>query len=463
MVHPILVVDDDATQLGGITRFLKDQFGYQVEGVSSGREAVEYFLLKRTPSPELIIINHNMVDMSGIEVVRMIRRSQRRIPIVLLAAPHHGSVTAEAIAAGVDDVLMKPVQGELLKQSVWTLLQRNMLAREVGRLNRYQQARVSFDDVASRAESMRAPIARAKQAANSGVAVLISGASGVGKAFLARVIHGSGEQAGKPISVVNCELLDDSEASAKQIAHEFHAAKGSTLLLTHVHAATASVQQMILAQVNLQRDHAITGHSCHQVRLISTASSTLKQRYESGAFDEKLYFHLTAFPIALPTLESRKEDLPQLCDRFLSRLSLEYRDRMVRVSPAAERMMLDYDWPENIRELQMVLTKALVYGVTDVIEPVDLALVLAQRHHAGAAVIPEQWMDLAREHPQRTTPFSLTNHDGNIRTMHELEAEVIRHAIRYYKGHMSEVARRLGIGRSTLYRKIQDHNLEEVA
>ena len=132
MVHPLLVVDNDPTQLSGLIRFLTDQFGYQVTGVTSGREAVDYFLLKRSPQPELVIVNHSMMDMNGPDLVRMIRRSQRRLPIIMLAPPQSGNLTAEALAAGVDagvdDVLIKPVLGELLKQTVWNLLQRNMLS-----------------------------------------------------------------------------------------------------------------------------------------------------------------------------------------------------------------------------------------------------------------------------------------------------------------------------------------------
>lgn len=465
MVHPLLVVDNDPTQLSGLIRFLTDQFGYQVTGVTSGREAVDYFLLKRSPQPELVIVNHSMMDMNASDLVRMIRRSQRRLPIIMLAPPQSGNLMAEALAAGVDDVLIKPVLGELLKQTVWNLLQRNMLSREVERLTRLRHAKVSFADMESRAESMRVPLTRAKQATNSRIPVLISGASGVGKEYLAQAIHGSSERAGKLMVTINCEMMRYGRVSEQQLAQEFHDARGGTLLLTHIDAAPADAQQVILSQLKAQKKESFLGSACHDVRVITTASPAFKHRYESCEFNDELYFWLTAFPIQLPTLSERMDDIPHLCDRFLSRLSLEYRDKMVRLSPSAKEMIMDYPWPGNIRELQMVLAKTLIYSVSDVIEPADLALALTQqaRNDHGSPHIPAEWEHLARSHPQQVYPFSLTQNDGNIRTMNELEAEVIRHAIRYYKGHMSEVARRLGIGRSTLYRKIQDYNLEEVA
>jgi DNA-binding NtrC family response regulator len=348
-----------------------------------------------------------------------------------------------------------------------------------------------------------APVVRmGKRAATSNIPVLILGESGVGKEVLARAIQGASDRAGRPFITVNCGAIPENLVESILFGHmkgsftgatdnhngKFVEAHGGTLFLDEVGELPLDMQVKLLRVLQEGEVDPVGGKRPVKVdvRIISATNKDLAKLVEAGQFREDLYYRLNVFPIEAPPLRERKEDIGALVDRFVARFNAEEGRAVHGASPHTMQMLLNFDWPGNVRQLENAVFRAVILCEGDFLQPEDFPQIsgLHASTHVETPANDARTMDVpapandhiaevharlaqslahAQEAVAAAPPFEIFDNGGHLRQLEQIERDLIELAIDHYAGHMSEVARRLGIGRSTLYRKLREYGLEEKA
>ena len=483
MDHKVLIVDDDPQQRRYLSAILSS-LGYGVATASGGIAAVEQLSAARQHGISLALLDLHMPDLDGIKVLEQVRAAGASLPIVVLTADGSVARAVDAMRAGASDFIGKPVAPERLDVSIRNALAISSLSREVQRLNRQAENRLSFEDLVAVSPAIRSSIALARRVARSDIPVLIEGESGTGKEVFARAIHGTSERAGAAFVAVNCGALPAALVESILFGHEkgaftgaterhrgkFQEASGGTLFLDEIGELPLDAQVKLLRAIHTGEVDPVGGSGPVKVdiRLISATNRDLQAMIAEGRFREDLYYRIGVFPLALPPLRERREDLPGLARMFLARSTAAEGIAIDNFSTAAMEAISRGSWPGNVRQLQSTIQRAVILADGPVIRPQDLhGLDLHGPDAAAANSVPTRanWAanGAAGTHPESgsdlvVNPF-LTG-DGHIRRLLDIEAEAIARALTLYRGRMAETARRLGIGRSTLYRKIDDLQLD---
>jgi DNA-binding NtrC family response regulator len=344
-------------------------------------------------------------------------------------------------------------------------------------LSRQADNRLSFEDLVAVSPATQEAIALARRVARSDIPVLIQGESGTGKEVFASAIHGSGERAGGPFVAVNCGALPAALVESILFGHEkgaftgaterrrekFQEASGGTLFLDEIGELPLDAQVKLLRSIQTGEVDPVGGAAPVKVdiRLISATNRDLQAMIAEGQFREDLYYRVGVFPLTLPPLRERREDLPGLAQMFLARSAASEGMAIDKFSTAAMEAISSASWPGNVRQLQNIIQRAVILADGSVIRPQDLhgLDIAAERQPASGSDCKDDDADItAGDHTDRAaSPF--LNRAGHIRSLLDIEAEAISRALALYRGRMTETARRLGIGRSTLYRKIDELQL----
>ncbi len=483
MAKTVLVVDDDPTQRRLIQAVL-DREGYAVVHAESGGEAIDR--LTKGGGADVVLLDLVMPGLSGMEALAEMRTAGVATPVIVLTANGGIETVVKAMQAGAQDFFVKPVGPDRLLVGVRNALQMTQLTAEIGRLKKRATGRSSFDDMVGDSEPMRMVKALGQRAAKPSIPVLITGESGVGKEVIARALHGASDRAGKPFVAVNCgalpanlveSILFGHEKGAFTGAHEKHAGKfveanGGTLFLDEIGELPLDMQVKLLRALQEGEVDPVGGKRPVKVdvRIVSATNRDPAQQVKEGAFREDLFYRLNVFPIEAPALRERREDIPALVEHFIARFNVEEGKRVAGCSPETLALLQGHDWPGNVRQLENAVYRALVLADSPLLQPHDfpaisgvavpLDAVAAPRsgEHAPASASESASSD---EDAQHDSPVRITDDRGHVRTLEQIERDLIQHAIEVYSGHMSEIARRLGIGRSTLYRKVREQGLEE--
>jgi DNA-binding NtrC family response regulator len=474
MSKTILVVDDDPTQSRRITAILERE-GYAVTLLPSGDALLDH--LGTGAVCDLILLDLVMAGRSGLETLTETRARGYLHPVIVLTAAGGIDMVGSARQAGALDFFVKPASAERIVISVANALASSALRSEFSQLRRRNEGRSSFDDLTGNSPGVQRVRRLGERAARSSVPVLISGESGVGKEVIARAVHGTSDRSGQPFVAVNCSAipaglgesilfgLESSHFAGGTEGHagEFGDASGGTLLLDEVGALSADLQLKLLrflqdgevGPVGARRPVAV------DVRLIAATSRNLLQAVSDGAFREDLYFRLSALPIEAPPLRARKADIPSLVETFIRRFNIEEGRHIGGVSADALDLLMRYDWPGNIRQLENAVYRAMVLAEGSTLQPHDFPAISGLSPPTSQALAGPG----SQEGPLETenvgthsldAPVRVLDEHGHIRTLEAIETDLIRFAIDRYEGQMSEAARRLGIGRSTLYRKVRE-------
>jgi len=493
MAQTILVVDDDPAQRRILEEVVKRD-GYRTITAENGQAALELLNGIHGKEISLVILDLVMPGIDGMEVLETMRPGHPSLPVIVLTA--HGGIetVVKAMRAGADDFVVKPVSPERLHVSIRNALKVTALTGEINRLQKKAQGQLTFDDIIAAAPSMSNALKLGRRAAQSNIPVLIEGESGVGKEVFARAIQGESDRAGKPFITVNCGAIPENliesilfghEKGAFTGASEKHAGKfveasGGTLFLDEIGELPLDMQVKLLRAIQEGEVDPIGAKKPVKVdiRLISATNRDMIEMVKQGHFREDLYYRLNVFPINIPPLRERTEDLADLIAHFVSRLAAEEGKNVAGVSPEALKMLHHYEWPGNVRQLENTIFRAIVLAdgaelsvadfpqIASQVDGFDPAPMATPLPAAQTGQMPERNGGGFR---QTLTEFAMSNisgdvqvtdESGNMRKLEDVEADLIRLAIDKYKGHMSEVARRLGIGRSTLYRKVRDMGLD---
>jgi len=487
MSEAVLIVDDDPVQRRLLDAMVA-RFGYRTLLAEGGDAAAQLLTGPDGHSVDCVVLDLVMPDLDGLGVLARMREAGCDIPVVVQTA--HGGIdnVVSAMRAGAADFVVKPASPERLQVSLRNALAARRLAGELQRLKRRHDGTLTLADVVTRAPAMRPVLRAAEKASASTIAVLIEGESGVGKELIARAIHGSGARRAKPFVAVNCGALPENliesilfghEKGAFTGATEKHAGKfveadGGTLFLDEVGELPPPAQVKLLRALQEGEVEPVGARKPVKVdvRIVSATNRDLIADVKARRFREDLFYRLHVFPIAVPPLRQRPEDIPELARHFLSRIAAEEGKRVGSLSGEALALLASFRWPGNVRQLENTIFRAVVLaegaelGVKEfpqvaALSGLDAAQPLIESAPAMAAALPEP---REPERPALTLPsLALIDQSGEMRPLDELEREAIRFAIAHYRGQMSEVARRLRIGRSTLYRKLEGLGLDAAA
>ncbi|HMH60023.1 MAG TPA: sigma-54 dependent transcriptional regulator [Bradyrhizobium sp.] len=495
MVASILIADDDAVARRLVENMVQ-KCGYQTLVVDSGDAAIAMLTAPDAPVIDAVVLDLVMPGLDGMGVLAKIREAGLSIPVVVQTA--HGGIdnVVSAMRAGAQDFVVKPVGIERLQVSLRNALNTSALKGELQRIRHSREGRLTFADIVTRSETMAGVLRTAQKAAASTIPVLIEGESGVGKELFARAIHGSGERKSKPFVDVNCGAIPDNLVESILFGHEkgaftgaterhtgkFVEASGGTLFLDEVSELPLAAQVKLLRALQEGTVEAVGGRKPVKVdvRIISATNRKLLDRVKSGQFREDLFYRLHVLPLTIPPLRMRREDIPHLLRHFLARFCAEQNRPITGISGEAMTHLSQLDWPGNIRQLENSVYRAVVMSDSDQLGAADFPQVSTQPvampetyhqveplivdpafHSTAPAMVSGNEIPIA---PLSTAgTLAMLTRSGEMRPLEEMEIEIIRFAISHYRGQMSEVARRLKIGRSTLYRKLDEATADNPA
>jgi DNA-binding NtrC family response regulator len=496
MAASILIADDDPVQRRLVENMVQ-KCGYETLVVESGDAVIAVLTAPDAQAIDAVVLDLVMPGLDGMGVLAKIRDAGFNIPVIVQTA--HGGIdnVVSAMRAGAQDFVVKPVGIERLQVSLRNALNASALKGELQRIRHSREGRLTFADIVTRSETMAGVLRTAQKAASSTIPVLVEGESGVGKELFARAIHGSSERKSKPFVAVNCGAIPDNLVESILFGHEkgaftgaterhtgkFVEASGGTLFLDEVSELPLAAQVKLLRALQEGAVEAVGGRKPVKVdvRIISATNRKLLDRVKSGHFREDLFYRLHVLPLTIPPLRTRREDIPHLLRHFLARFCAEENRSITGISGEAMARLSQLEWPGNIRQLENAVYRAVVMSDSDQLSLADFPQAAAQSpamseahsphseplvvdpgfHSTAPAMVSGNEIPIAPL-PSAGTLAMLTT-SGEMRPLEEMETEIIRFAISHYRGQMSEVARRLKIGRSTLYRKLDEAATEDPA
>ena len=492
MAGSILIVDDDPVQ----RRLLEAavvKFGHSALTADDGEAGLALLDGPSAREVSVVILDLAMPGLDGIGVLKAMAERGIRIPVIVQTAQGGIDTVITAMRHGAFDFVVKPASPDRLQTAISNALKVEAVEGETRRNNgRRGGHSLTFKDLITKSPIMERVVRLGQKAAASTIPILIEGESGVGKELVARAIQGAGDRRSKPFVTVNCGAIPDNLVESILFGHEkgsftgatekhsgkFVEAHGGTLFLDEIGDLPLDVQVKLLRAVQNGEVDPVGGRSTLKVdiRLISATHRDLLQRVRDGAFREDLFYRLNVYPIFVPPLRERREDIPYLVRHFMDRVAPDDPHRRLRgVSETALDMLMAYDWPGNIRQLENAVFRASVLCEGDVLTPEEFPQIRAQVEGTVDLGVPSVAQpavastDTGSESiseevhipaPQRFGTVAALDERGNVRSLAAVELEMIKLAIEHYNGQMSEVARRLGIGRSTLYRKLKEYGID---
>ena len=498
MAGSILIVDDDPVQ----RRLLEAavvKFGHTAIVADGGEAGLQAMDGPNARDISVVILDLSMPGLDGIGVLKAMRERGIAIPVIVQTAQGGIETVVLAMRHGAFDFVVKPASPDRLQTSISNALKVEAVEGEVKRSARRGSGSLTFKDLVTHSPTMERVIRLGQKAAASHIPILIEGESGVGKELVARAIQGTSDRRSRPFVTVNCGAIPDNLVESILFGHEkgsftgatekhtgkFVEAHSGTLFLDEIGDLPLDVQVKLLRAVQDGEVDPVGGRATVKVdiRLISATHRNLLQQVKDGKFREDLFYRLNVYPIFVPPLRDRKEDIPLLVEHFMEKVApADPRRRLRGISRNALALLQAYDWPGNIRQLENAVFRASVLCEDDVLTEEEFPQIRAQVEgtvNLDRPVAASKADDLpTAEEPVHATVvvsdddgvaeraqsgfglLQVLDERGNVRPLASVELEMIKFAIDHYNGQMSEVARRLGIGRSTLYRKLKEYGID---
>ena len=408
-------------------------------------------------------------------LIQALRQLRPDLPVIVLADGGSIALAVDAMRAGASDFLAKPVAPERLLEALNAHRDRRRAVGELAPLSEKLAPDLALEELVGAAPDFRAALAVAAKAARNRLPILIVGEPGTGKETFARAIHAASLRARGPIVQVDCQAVAANIVDSTLFGHVAGAfpgafaekvgklveADGGTMLLDEIGALPAETQaalDRVLATGEV-RPVGCNGSNSVDVRLIATSSRALPEDFDAGLAER-----IGATTVTIPPLRERSGDIPVLARHLLGRIAEQRGMRALSIGHDALAVLMRYGWPGNVRQLAGVLFRAALQCEGTSLTAEHFPHIAIQSRFTGrkgdrTTELGKASTDAAMGGPQLT----LFRPDGHLRSMEEIEADLIRLAIGHYRGRMTEVARRLGIGRSTLYRKLGELGIDTAA
>ncbi|MCG6534104.1 MAG: sigma-54 dependent transcriptional regulator [Syntrophales bacterium LBB04] len=380
----ILVADDEESHRIMLRAVLQDE-GYEVTEAADGQEAVQAV---EQASFDLILLDIRMTAMDGIEALLEIRRISPLLPVIIMTAYASVKTAVDALKAGAFDYLTKPLDIDELKIIVAKGLEYYHLHQENRELKERLGDRFDFSRIVGRSRKMKGLIDTLSLVAPSDATVLILGESGTGKEVVANAIHQNSLRAQQPFIKVSCAALPETLLESELFGHEkgaftgaiarregrFQLAHRGTIFLDEIGEMSATTQTKLLRALYEKEFEPLGGTRTVKVdvRVIAATNRNLQEDIKEGRFREDLFYRLNVVPVTLPPLRERKEDIPELAMHFFAIYSRKNRKELKEVSPKTMDLLVRYDWPGNIRELENCIERAVIMARQEIVVPEDL-------------------------------------------------------------------------------------------
>lgn len=479
MAKTVLVVDDDPTQRR-LLQAAVERAGFACRTAPDGESGFALASDEKV-GIDVVLLDLVMPGLSGMETLERLSERRPDLPVIVLTATGGIDTVVQAMRSGAIDFFIKPVSTERVIVSIRNALKMSSLAGEVKRLAKKGSGGINFDEMIAEARAMQSVVKLGKRGAASNIPILILGESGVGKEVVARCIQAESDRADKPFVAVNCGAIPENLVESILFGHEkgaftgavtkslgkFVEADGGTLFLDEVGELPLDIQVKLLRALQEGEVDAVGSRRPTKVdvRIISATNKDLAQQVQSGDFREDLFYRLNVYPIEIPSLRERIEDIPALVDHFITRFNASENTSISGASDTTLAMLSDYDWPGNVRQLENAVFRAVVLSDGHFLQPQDFPQISGMSALPAVSSAPLDSGTPANDAfaafaPKTHNPVEIFDQAGELRELEEVEKDLIQFAIDHYDGHMSEVSRRLGIGRSTLYRKVRDYDLK---
>lgn len=448
----MLVVEDEAFQREMLRDFLTRE-GHRVTKAESGEKALQ---LLESSLFDLILLDFRMPGMNGLDLLRQIKLINPEIEVVIMTAYGTIETAVEAMKAGARDYLTKPIDFEELCILIERVAEHRTLVRENRMLRRELKAKgVSADAIRYHSRKMAELVNLAGRVAPSQATVLIRGETGTGKELFARLLHHLSPRAERPFVVVNCAAIPETLLESEFFGHEkgaftgavqrrigrFEQADGGTLFLDEIGELTPAVQVKLLRFLQEREFERVGGERTLKadVRIISATHQDLEAGVKAGSFREDLFYRINVVTMVIPPLRERREDIPLLIDHFVVRFARENHKKIDGISREARDLLIRYEYPGNVRELENIMERAVVICRGSVVLRDDLP-----------------FADLLRE-PEAALPGL----DGSLNAALEaLERRMLQEALTQAAFNQSQAARLLGLNERMLRYKLRKYGLK---
>jgi len=447
-VAKILVVDDEPS----ILKLLKEaltQWGYQVECVGTGAEALEAI---RTGLYDAAITDIRMPEMSGLDLLREIKRHDDSIEVIVMTGYPTISSAVEALKEGAYDYLSKPLILDELRHLMARVTEKRFLKGEVQSLRARLGEELTVNELVGNAQPMQRVKEIISKVATTDSPVLFEGESGTGKELVAAAIHRLSDRAKGPFIPVNCSAIPEDLLESEFFGHVrgafsgavsdalglFRGAHEGTIFLDEIAELSPGLQVKLLRVLQEMLVRPVGATKAHpiDVRVIAATNRDLDRSIADGRFRQDLYYRLNVVRVSLPPLRARREDIPALVNHFLRRYNRRFRRDVKGITPDALATLGGHDFPGNVRELENVIERAFAMGAREQITLADLPVL-------GTASVPSA-----------SVPQS-----GTVPRLADVEKDLILRALAFYKDDKEAAASALGISRRTIYRRLKEYGM----
>ena len=478
----VLIVDDEKLIRWSVRRQL-EEWGYVALEAESGTGGLAQI---RAESPDLILLDVRMPDLSGIEVLREIKQNNLSIPVIMITGDPQLDDIKTAIKLGALDFIKKPLDFDELQITLGNAIDHSQLRSERDSLREEVKKRSGYHEVIGKSARMAELMNFVRKVAASETStVLIQGESGTGKDLVAKALHYDSVRADKPFVAINCSAIPENLMEAELFGHErgaftdakaqkkglFEIADGGTLLLDEIGEMSTYLQAKLLRVLEEQTIRRIGGGKDIgiDVRVIAASNRDLEQGVRDGSFRQDLFYRLSIIPIFIPPLRHRKEDILPLVEFFIERYNFRFRRNIKGIMQEARDLLVRHDWPGNVRELKNAIERAMILEDSDYIRPTYLPIQVTGQlpgfEEAAPAMIPDGSEIVATGLAHPTTASWRALPSGKMipvldlpregTSLEEVERELVGLALKQTGGNQTHAARLLDISRDALRYKMK--------
>lgn len=455
MTTTVLVVDDDDAHRGMLRMMLKS-WGYTVEEAADGDEAVDKV---HNMAFDAVLTDVRMGKVNGIEAMKQILSYNPSLPVILMTAYSSVETAVDALRIGAYDYLIKPLDFDALKETLKKAIDHSRMGVENRELRRQLSEENASSEILGRSPAITSMLSMIRTVAPTEATVLITGESGTGKELVARALHAQSLRKSKPLVIVNCAALAETLLESELFGHEkgsftgadrrregrFKQADRGTLFLDEIGEMPIGVQAKLLRALQQGEIQRVGSDKSEHVdvRVIAATNRDLRKEVEERRFREDLYFRLNVISLEVPPLRQRREDIPLLASHFLTHYAERNHKNVKGFSAQCMDMLLHYDWPGNVRELQNAVERAVILCTGEYV--------------AG----PELPVNIARLASEDLPKFSEAPSSLAGLPLEEVERRAIEETLRETGDNKSAAARKLGITRATLHKKLRKYGSDK--
>lgn len=440
----ILIIDDDPLIRKTLTSHFSKE-GFEVLLAEDGNEGLQKY---EESFPDLVLLDIRLPDMDGLEALRKIKERKKDACIIIMTAYDDMKTTVEAVKSGAFEYLVKPLDYVELDLTIDKAFQMRNLEDKLSYLVEEKQKEYTIDNIIGHSPQMREVFKLIGSVADTRTNILIQGESGTGKELVAKAIHYNSPFSREPFIVINCSAITDTLLESELFGHvkgaftdavydtkgKFEIAGKGTLFLDEIGDVSANLQSKLLRVIETKDFMKVGGEKIvkTEARIIAATNQNLKLLIEKGTFREDLYYRLKVVEIKLPSLQERKEDIPELVAYLLEKINRQLRKNVRKIPPHVMKLLMNFPWNGNVRELENALTRATILAKGDVILEENLPIERGEKKL------------LSKEHV----------------SLKEIEKKYIQHILNATKGNKTRTSQILQISRPTLDKKIREYKLD---